>query len=245
MSRAGRSRKPGPRHPSGQLKRLSASEREAGDRVATSRQPHRRALAHQLRAAELDDDVVKKLSAGEEAESPIGRLWASGALRLKSDADVQASRDRFDAGTMFAQVVGAYLSAIEAPGGTSGSGQKSTCQADLLCALDPSECLCFARRRRYTNAYEALAGGPRLALEDGLEDLPPPLREAIAEARRLRQEETYVPIAADRRRVVVAVTKVVIHRDPVGPEDLVYLVRGLETLRRHFGLTERRKSKHY
>jgi len=88
----------------------------------------------------------------EEAESPLGRLWLNGLLTLKA-GDVQAARDRYDAGNMFAQVVGAYLSVIEAPGGTSGSGRKSSCQADLLCALDTSECACFGARRRYTNSY--------------------------------------------------------------------------------------------
>lgn len=241
MSRAGRKRKNGPRHPGGQLKN---SKTDLDYKVRTTRQPHRRALAHQLRAAGADDVDVKKLAAGEEAESPLGRLWLNGLLTMRS-GDVQAARDRYDAGNMFAQAVGAYLSAIEAPGGTSGSGQKSACQADLLCALDTDECLCFARRRRYTRAYEALAGAPRIDLEAGLEDLPAALRAAIAEARRLRFDETYIPIAADRRRVVAVVTRVVIHQAPIAAEDIVYLVRGLEMLREHFGLTERRKSKHY
>jgi hypothetical protein len=241
MSRAGRKRKSGTRHPGGQLKR----EHQPDDRVRTSRQPHRRALAHEMRAAGCDYIELKKASAGEEAESPIGRLWLSGRLAAKQDRDAAAARDRYDAGNMFAQVVGAYLSVIEAPGGTSGSGQKSACQADLLCALDTSECACFGRRRRYTNAYEALAGGARIDLEAGLEDLPAPLRTAIAEARRLRHDETYIPIAADRRRIVKAVTSVAVHQAPIAPEELVYLVRGLEILRQHFGLTERRKSKQY
>jgi len=71
------------------------------------------------------------------------------------------------------------------------------------------------------------------------------LRAAIAEARRLHQDETFIPIGADRRRVLMAVTRVAIYRDAIGPEELVYLVRGLEILRQHFGLTERRKSKQY
>lgn len=241
MSRAGRKRKTGPRHPSGQLKKTKVPD---DDRVRASRQPDRRTLAHQLRASGTDELDVRKLAAGEEAESPLGRLWLNGLLSLR-DNDVQAARDRYDAGNMFAQLVGAYLSVIEAPGGTSGSGRKSSCQADLLCALDTSECACFGARRRYTSAYEALAGGKRIDLDAGLEDLPEPLRDAIAEARRLRQEETFIPIGADRRRVLMAVTRVAIYRESLGGEELVYLVRGLEILRQHFGLTERRKSKQY
>jgi hypothetical protein len=245
MSRAGRKRKDGPRHPGGQLKRLNATELEESERTKTARQPHRRALAHQLRSQDVDELDVRKLSAGEEAESPIGRLWLGGHLKSAGDSDSQAARDRYDAGNMFAQVVGAYLSAIEAPGGTSGSGQKSSCQADLLCSLDTDECLCFARRRRYTRAYEALAGGARVALELEAADIPAPLQHAIDEARRVREDEAYVPIAADSRRVVMAVISTVIHRSIVSPEELVYLVRGLETLRQHFGLTTRRKPKQY
>jgi hypothetical protein len=245
MSRAGRKRKDGPRHPGGQLKRLSTEEREASDRVSTTRQPHRRGLAHQLRAAGAEDHDVKKLTAGEEAESPIGRLWAAGQLKQAGDPDSQAARDRYDAGNMFAQIVGAYLSSIVAPGGTSGSGSKSTCAADLLCALDTDECLCFARRRRYMKAYEALAGRDRVEIEIDFTGMPAPLQQAILEARRIRDDEAYVPVAADHRRVLMAVTKTVIHRDTIGQEELVYLVRGLEELRRHFGLTARRKPKQY
>jgi hypothetical protein len=242
MSRAGRKRKSGSRHPGGQLRKTKIVE---DDRVRTIRQPHRRALAHQLRAAGADDLDVRKLIAGEEAESPLGRLCINGRLAVKGDTDSQAARDRYDAGNMFAQVVGAYLSVIEAPGGTAGSGQKQRCEADLLCALDTDECDCFKRRRRYTNAYEALAGGTRIALELDGAGVPAPLQDAINESRRLREDAAYIPIAADRRRVVMAVIRVAIHGQPIGAEELVYLVRGLETLRQHFGLTARRKPSHY
>ncbi len=242
MSRAGRKRKDGDRYPSGQLKKAKKAIR---DTEATESQPHRHQLRVVLRKSGISDGDAAAFSRGEEAESPIGRLWASGLLALKTDADEQASRDRYDAGSMFAQVVGAYASSIEAPGGVSGSGQKSACQADLLCALDPDECLCFARRRRYMRAYEALAGGDRVHLElDEQADMPEPLRAAIAEAQRLREDEAYAA-ATDRRRTVMAVIKVVIHRETLAPEELVYLVSGLETLRQHFGLTTRRKRKQY
>lgn len=242
MSRAGRKRKSGPRHPGGQLKKrkkaLKASEQ-------TEDQPHRRQLLTFMRKTGAENGDAIAGSRGEEAESAIGRLWAGGLLKQAGDADIQAARDRYDAGTMFAQTVGAYLSSIAAPGGTAGSGRKSSCQADLLCALDPDECACFASRRRYARAYEALAGGGRVALELDQEHLPEPLRHAIAENLRLRQDEAYVPIAADRRRLVMAVIRVAIHDQPIGAEELVYLVRGLETLRQHFGLTQRRKPKQY
>src|ERR1700722_6454020 len=117
---AGRKKKSGARKPSGQLK---PTKKEVDDRTRTIRQPHRRALARELRAGGADELMVGKFVSGEEAESPIGRLWAAGKLAQLGDGDVQASRDRYDAGTMYAQVVGAYRSVIEAPNGGGGSGR--------------------------------------------------------------------------------------------------------------------------
>lgn len=248
MSRAGRKRKSGSRHPSGQLKRLSASEREESERVTTARQPHRRALAHELRAAGVEDVDVKKASIGEEAESPIGRLWLTGHLRRAGDADEAASRDRYDAGNMFAQVVGAYRSVIESPRDVAGSGRGYLCEPDFCAtAAGQDDCQCLKRRRRYTEAYEALAGRLRqlsVELEHGKE-LPESLRDAILEHRRLTEDEDYVPAAAERRRVLMAVIRVAVHRETIGQEELVYLVEGLEALRRHFGLTPGRRRKQY
>lgn len=246
MSRAGRKRKNGPRHPGGQLKK----EKKPDDRIRTTRQPHRRALAHELRAAGIDDLDVKKASAGEEAESPIGRLWLTGKLAATGDPDSQAARDRYDAGNMFAQIVGAYRSVIESPKDVAGSGRGYPCDP-LGCLKDREEehtrCECKARLRRYMGAYEALAGRLRrlqVELEYGKE-IPEPLRDAIAEARRLREDEAYVPAAAGHRRILMAVTRVAVHREAIPEQELVYLVHGLEQLRRHFGLTARRKPKHY
>lgn len=206
MSRAGRTRKSGPRHPGGQLKRLSDSEREAAERVTTGRQPHRRALAHQLRAAGADESDVKKLSAGEEAESPIGRLWLGGHLKSVGDQDSAAARDRYDAANMYAQIVGAYRSVIGAPRDVAGSGKGFPCQ-ELLCVLARENCECERRQARYTKAYEALS--------------------------------------KISRRSLIAVGRVAVFREAIAQEELVYLVAGLEELRRHFGLTTRRKQKHH
>jgi hypothetical protein len=202
MARAGRKRKSGPRKPSGQLK---PTKKEVDDRTRTIRQPHRRALARELRAGGADELVVGKFIAGEEAESPIGRLWAAGKLAQISDGDVQAARDRYDAGTMYAQVVGAYRSAIEAPNGGGGSGRGFGC-LELLCKLAPENCECRYRKERYDRAFEALG---RIG-----------------------------------RRALMAVNRVAVHREGIAEEELVYLVAGLEGLRRIFGLTERRKARH-
>lgn len=204
MSRAGRKRKNGPRHPSGQLRKSKTESPD--DRVRAARQPHRRALAHELRAAGADKAEIEKFAAGEEAESPIGRLWASGRLRRPDDPDSQAARDRYDAGAMYAQIVGAYRSAIEAPNGGGGSGRGFGC-LELLCALAPESCECARRKARYDRAFEALQAIGMGALK--------------------------------------AVNRVAVHREGLAEEELVYLVAGLEGLRRIFGLTAPGRSKHY
>jgi hypothetical protein len=202
MSRPGRKRKNGPRHPGGQLKK----EKQPDDRIRTSRQPHRRALAHEMRASGADDLEVKKACSGEEAESPIGRLWLTGKLAAHGDHDSQAARDRYDAGTMYAQIVGAYRSVIEAPNGGGGSGRGFGC-LELLCRLAPENCECERRKARYDRAFEALQ---RIGM-----------------------------------RALKAVNRLAVHRETIAEEELVYLVGGLEGLRRIFGLTASRKSKHY
>jgi hypothetical protein len=153
MSRAGRKRKTGPRHPGGQLKKQKTEPKD--DKVRASRQPERRALGRELRSRGAGEDEVRKLTTGEEAESPIGRLWAAGHLTRGGDLDSQAARDRYDAGTMFAQIVGAYRSVIGSPNGGGGSGRGFPC-LDLLCTLAPENCECARRTERYDRAFEAL-----------------------------------------------------------------------------------------
>lgn len=159
--RAGRKRKNGPRHPSGQLKKAKSEPKD--DKVRASRQPERRALGRELRSAGANEDEVRKLVTAEEAESPIGRLWAAGHLSRGGDLDSQAARDRYDAGTMFAQIVGAYRSVIGSPNGGGGSGRGFPC-LDLLCRLAPEHCECERRRARYDRAFEALSKIGRRAL---------------------------------------------------------------------------------
>lgn len=206
MARAGRKRKLGPRDAAGRLKK--PKKEDLDDKVRTTRQPHRRALMRELRARRVGSEEAQKLAAGEEAESPIGRLWAAGHLKRAGDADSQAARDRYDAGNMFAQIVGAYRSVIGAPSGGAGAGgshgRGRPCPADLLCTLDPESCLCAKTQGRYDRAFEALT---RFS-----------------------------------RRALMAVNKVAVHREPIEAQELVYLVSGLEELRRVFGLTGRRRS---
>ncbi|MGY4295396.1 hypothetical protein ACVWXN_003491 [Bradyrhizobium sp. i1.4.4] len=204
MARAGRKRKSGYRNGDGSLKKVKTA---VDDSVRTTRQPHRRALAHELRAGGIDKLEVEKFVAGEEAESPIGRLWAAGMLKQLGDGDSQSARDRYDAGTMYAQVVGAYRATIGAPRDVAGSGRGQPCAADLLCALEPDSCLCARSRDRYNRAFEALT---RLS-----------------------------------RRSLLAVNSVAVYREAIGQEELVYLVAGLEELRRVFGLVGRRRSRQH
>jgi hypothetical protein len=242
MARSGRKRKIGPRHPGGQLKK---KKQPIDDKVRASRQPHRRALMPFLRGQKLEVPEVEKAIAGEEAESPIGRLWLAGALRADPNEDPQAARDRYDAGNMFAKVVGDYRSVIETPRDVAGSGRGYACDPPL-CRVYPDDCQCLKLRRRYMEAFEALAGGLRrvaVELEHGA-DIPEPLRDAILEHKRLKEDEEFTPGAAARRRVLMAVVRVAVHREAITDQDLVYLVQGLEQLRRHFGLTPRHRARH-
>lgn len=203
MSRAGRKRKNGPRHPGGQLKKR---KKEIRDTERTLTQPHRRALVEALRAGGMKPTEIGKFVAGEEAESPIGRLWAAGRLRQEGDRDSQAARDRYDAGALFASVVGAYRSVIETPRDVAGSGRGFPCQG-LLCQLARENCECEHRKQRYDGAFEVLS---RIG-----------------------------------RRALMAVSRVAIHREAIDAQELVYLVAGLEALRRHFRLTDKRGQAQY
>lgn len=205
MARAGRKRKLGPRDVSGRLKKNKKAYRASEE---TEDQPHRRMLQTYLQEDGLTVGDAMAFSRGEEAESPIGRLWAAGHLKQRGDSDSQAARDRYDAANMFAQIVGAYRSMIEAPSGGAGSGgahgRGRPCPADLLCSIDPDSCHCSKTKDRYDSAYEALA--------------------------------------KISRRALLSVNKVAVHREAIEQQDLVYLVLGLEELRRVFGLTARRRS---
>lgn len=232
MARAGRKRTSKKRAPKLQPWERTGYHDDPDDRVRTSRQPHRRPLAKELRVA-------------EEAESPLGRLYLAGRLALTSDREGFEARDRFDAGTMFAAVVGAYRSVVEAPRDVAGSGRGFPCRA-AVCAADAERwCECLERRNRYMRAYEALAG-PSLWRELELvpPDMSPPLLAAVREARRLARDAAYIPKATERRRLVMAVNQVVVHRQAIEPTELVYLVQGLSILVDHFGLTTRRRQRH-
>lgn len=142
MSRAGRKRKAGKRHPSGELVR----DKRPDDRIRASRQPHRRGLRD-----------VDRLS--EKAESPLGRLNLKGSI----------SDEEYEGGAHYAILVGQYRSTIEAPKSTAGTGAGVGCiaerhgQADA-CRWDPDSCACLKRRDRYMRAFEALAESGRAAL---------------------------------------------------------------------------------
>lgn len=144
MSRAGRKRKSGARHPGGQLK----AKPKPDLKIRTSRQPHRRAL-------KADDRL------DERAESPLGRLF----LRGKID------NNAYDAGARYAFVVGEYRSTIEGPRATQGSGRgMDNCIAEACNrsrrsgTFDPDTCPCFRRKSRYDDAYEMLAREGRAIL---------------------------------------------------------------------------------
>ena len=161
------------------------------DRLRTARQPHRRMLKAQDRMS-------------EQAESPLGRLYLKGLLRQPGDDDGGFGRDRYEAGTLYAYVVGQYRSTLCGPTATAGAGRGFDCKPEA-CAIDPERCECRRRRRRYDAAFVALG-------EAG-------------------------------RRAQQAVARVAVWREPIGTGEVAKLIAGLDALRRHFGLTPRRRAR--
>ena len=137
MSRRGRKRKIGFRHPGGELKRPQFDLRG----LATL-QPHRVWLPEEKR---MD----------QKAASPLGCLNLLGVL---SDA-------QYLAGIRYAVVVGKYRAVIESPRATAGAGRGYDCPGDLRCGRDGgAACECRHRKERYDAAFAAvLEPGQRAA----------------------------------------------------------------------------------
>lgn len=213
VGRRGRKRKAGPRHPSGALVRAK-SERGIDDRVRCGRQPHRRMLSENRRT----DD---------RAASPIGRLLLSGLLNRFGEAGrgeiSDQARDRFEAATMFVQIVGAYRSVIMTPRATAGAGRGA------------GECaqLCNA-------AHALLSAAQRIEVHDGLFD-----REACpCLARKWRYDGCFEALTRAGRPLLLAVNRAVVHEQAIDEAQLVNLVDGLDVLVGHLGLTARRGLRH-
>lgn len=241
MSRVGRKRKGGKRHPDGRLVQAKPDLK-----TKTSRQPHRRGLKDALRA-------------DERAGSPLGRLL----LRGEIDAEM------FDAGNRYAYLVGQYLSVIDTPRATAGSGRRSSCvveQSRLIektvsflgvettitssaCRKNPDACECFKRKSRYDAAYEAVLFAPhdapgrqRAPRYVFTKDTHPALQQAIIQAEAAR--EGYLALPLQDQKAAKAVARVAVHGEEPTAEEFVHLVRGLLKLKDHFGLTERRRVGH-
>jgi hypothetical protein len=137
MTRRGRKRKLGFRHPSGELVRPHLDLRG----FATL-QPHRVWLPESKR---MD----------QKAASPLGCLNLLGVL---SDA-------QYLAGVRYALVVGEYRAVIEAPRATAGTGRGYDCPGDLQCGRRRDHpCECRRRKERYDAAFVAvLEAGQRAA----------------------------------------------------------------------------------
>lgn len=135
MTRAGRKRKQGRRHPSGKL--VVHTTPAVNYRKLTAQQPHRRALPPDAR---LD----------EKAVSELGRLELQGCI----------TRLQYDTGNRYASIVGAYRATIGTPRAVAGAGHGYECS----CTREQSCYSCAERKRAYDGAYEALAASGRRAL---------------------------------------------------------------------------------
>lgn len=130
--------------------------------------------------------------------------------------------DQYNAGCLFAVVVGGYRSVIEGPQSTAGNGSgglgcpsqygeasEKTVRLGAVkfivrewpCQRDGQACACAVAKGRYDGAFEALMSAGQ--------------------------------------RAAKAVARVAVHHEALAREDLVYLKAGLNALARHFGLTRR------
>lgn len=231
--RAGRKRKSGERYPSGQIK---PTEKLPDDMIRAGRQPHRRPL-----------DPDDRLS--EKAESALGRMLLAGQLndptikptkRAPEPSDV--ARARFQAGELYAQVVGVYRAQLGGP--RLGSMQIATA-ADSLpadgeeevrnagcpsAAADPIE-----RQIRIGGQVVTVREWPCQAAGEG----------CACARRKARYDGAFEALGEAGRRALLAVNRVAVHGEAITAQDVVYLDRGLDALRDHFGLTNRRRREHY
>src|ERR1044071_5618074 len=126
--RFGRKRKSGRRKPSGDI----VTDR-TDHRLLAMNQPHRKTLENKL---------------DQRAENPLGNLNICGAI----------SDEQYEAGRLYAGIVGRYRAVIEAPKASASScGVMVANGADRPVGQFISEDECLRRKERYDAAYEALS----------------------------------------------------------------------------------------
>jgi hypothetical protein len=219
----GRNRKAGKRHPSG---KLIQGHSEPDLRVRTSRQPHRRVVRD-----------VDRLRA--EAESTLGRYLLCGLLaeiveqpwpHCPLPRDIDAESARYEAGVMFARDVGAYRGTIAAPRMTLGMGH-------------------VLMGEQLPQGEMAEAGLPRFSCRDCAPDPDLTAEECPCIARRQRYTSACEAVAelgrVIGRRALQAVARVAVWDQAMTPQQAIYLVRGLDALARHYGLTRRHRSGYF
>lgn len=62
--------------------------------------------------------------------------------------------------------------------------------------------------------------------------------------RKARYDDAYDAVFSAGQRAAKAVARVAVHREAIADSDIGYLVAGLSALARHFGLTDRRRSRY-
>lgn len=222
--RAGRKRKSGRRHPSGELVR----DKRPDDRVRASRQPHRRALKEGDRLS-------------EKAESMLGRL----SLQIDPASDKKRpksliSAEQFEAGELYARVVGKYRSTIESPPSGGGFGRElpsgNAEPADALEQVEPhTRCGSenadpIERQMRIGTVVLTMREWPCGNIDDG----------CSCAQRKARYDGAFEAVMRAGQRAAKTVARVAVHGEAIAPQDLVYLKAGLDALARHFGLGVRR-----
>jgi hypothetical protein len=190
-----------------------------------------------------DDDRLS-----EQAESPLGYMHLSGQLKVdltqyEDSADAEA---RYQAGDLYAKLVGAYRSVIETPRGSGGSGLSAMIAAERVAIPDDTETpqRGFGCPSDFGEPIERSVriGAHSLTVREWPCERDP---DGCACARRkARYDNAFEALMAVGQRAAKVVARVVVHREAIAPQDRVYLVAGLEALARHFGLTERQRRRH-
>jgi hypothetical protein len=228
VSRSGRKRKAGKRHPGGELVR----DKRPDDRVRASRQPHRRMLKEGDRLS-------------EKAESLLGRL----SLQIDPESDKKKptsliSAEQFEAGELYARTVGKYRSTIESPPSGGGFGRElpsgnaepadpaEKTDLHIRCGSDGADPI--ERQVRLGGVVLTLRQWPCGNIDDG----------CSCAQHKARYDGAFEAVMRAGQRAARAVARVAVHGEAIAPQDLVYLKAGLDALARHYGVDGSRRGEY-
>jgi hypothetical protein len=202
-----------------QVTRRAGRKRKAGRRASERETINDRAPDDRTRTMRQPHrrTLPTQLRGDERAESPLGRM----ALRRVIDDD------QYDAGNLFSGAVGAYAATIGTPAAISGT------LGHLVASNYPND----------AEAVGSELSGGCAAEQSGAAEFcrdNPEQCDCLSRRRRYMRAYEALHVAVGHRGLLV-VLRVVVHREDIAREDIVYLKRGLAALAAHFGLIAPRK----